>query len=45
MKARPFPENPMLVVDDDPGDVESLLTLLRSNGITNVLGCRTAARS
>ena len=29
----------MLIVDDEPAVVDSIATLLRSNGLTNVLGC------
>jgi DNA-binding NtrC family response regulator len=39
MKSHLLPENPVLVVDDDAADLETLILLLKSNGITNVIGC------
>jgi DNA-binding NtrC family response regulator len=40
MSTEPFPEHPVLVVDDEEQVVKSLTLDLRSNGITNVLGCQ-----
>ncbi len=36
---RLFPPDPVLIVDDEPMVVQSLTDSLRSNGITNVVGC------
>jgi DNA-binding NtrC family response regulator len=35
-----FPEHPVLVVDDEEQIIRSLVLVLKSNGITNVLGCQ-----
>jgi DNA-binding NtrC family response regulator len=40
MSTEQFPENPVLVVDDEEQVVKSLTLGLTSNGITNVLGCQ-----
>jgi DNA-binding NtrC family response regulator len=39
MSAGRIPENPILIVDDEPAVIDSLGLMLRSNGIDNILTC------
>jgi DNA-binding NtrC family response regulator len=39
MKIELFPANPVLIVDDEESVISSLTNVLKSNGITNIVGC------
>ncbi len=39
MSARRIPENPILLIDDEPQVIDSLSLMLRSNGIDNIVTC------
>jgi DNA-binding NtrC family response regulator len=40
MSSKPYPEHPILIVDDEESVIESHTTILKSNGLTNIAGCR-----
>jgi len=42
MNTFPFPENPILIVDDEESVIVSLVTVLKSHGMNNVISCRDA---
>ncbi|HYW81856.1 MAG TPA: response regulator, partial [Spirochaetia bacterium] len=39
MSAGRIPENPILLIDDEPAVIDSLSLMLRSNGIDNIIPC------